>query len=65
MLVVAVVALSAVLGGIFVGRRFRARARPRTGALERALQARQEQALAQERATRMHPDCVRPWMRPR
>jgi hypothetical protein len=34
-------------------------------AAERALRARIEQVAAQERATRMHPDVVRDWMRPR
>jgi hypothetical protein len=33
--------------------------------LQKAQRARTEQIAAQERATRMHPDVVRYWMRPR
>jgi hypothetical protein len=43
------------------------RRKPRIAAetvAERALRARIEQIAAQERATRMHPDAVRSWMRP-
>jgi len=60
---VAVVFLTAGVP-VFVRRR---RRRPRIAETkaERALRARIEEAAAQERATRMHPDVVRYWMRPR
>ena len=46
----------------------RRRRKPRIAAetsAERALRAQIERVAAQERATRMHPDVVRSWMRPR
>ena len=46
----------------------RRRRKPRVAAetaAERALRAHIERVAAQERATRMHPDVVRSWMRPR
>lgn len=51
--------------GMAVSRRRRGRRRPHGAAAERALRAQIERAEAQERATRMHPDAVRSWMRPR
>jgi hypothetical protein len=64
MVIATVLALAAVAAGMLVW--FRSRRRPRLDgqAAERALQARIERANAQKRATQMHPDYVRSWMRP-
>ena len=64
MVVATVLALAAVAAGTLVRFRRRRRPRPDGQAAERALQARIERAGAQNRATQMHPDCVRYWMRP-
>ena len=58
---VLLVVVSAV--AVVVARR-RRRADPAETAAERALRASDEQVAAQDRATEMHPDAVRDWMRP-
>jgi hypothetical protein len=62
---VAVVLLAVTIVPVTVRRRRRGPRIPDETAAERALRARNEQIAAQERATRMHPDVVRHWMRPR
>jgi hypothetical protein len=62
---VAVLALLPVaIGGVVIIWRRRWPTHLDGEAAERAVRARIEQAAAQERATSMHPDCVRSWMRP-
>ena len=68
---VAVMSVAVVLMGVcttLTVLRSRRRRKPRIAAetaAERALRAHIERVAAQERATRMHPDVVRSWMRPR
>jgi hypothetical protein len=65
MVIATVLAVAAVAAGMLVWFRSRRRPPPDGQAAERALQARIERANAQNRATQMHPDYVRSWMRPR
>jgi len=64
MVIATVLALAAVAAGMLVRSRRRRRPRLDGQEAERAVQARIERASAQNRATQMHPDFVRSWMRP-
>ena len=62
-MVVAGVVLGLIVLGVLAVRRWRAGPDPE--AAERAVRERQERAAVQDRMTRMHPDFVKDWMRPR
>jgi hypothetical protein len=62
---VAVMLLVVATVAVVMGRRRRGPRIPDGTVAERVLRAQIEQAAAQDRATRMHPDVVRSWMRPR
>ena len=67
MIVVAVsiaVLLAVAVVLVLVARRRRGGASSAGTAAEKALRASDEQVAAQDRATQMHPDAVRDWMRP-
>ena len=65
-MVVTMVVIGAILAtGLVSVVLVRRRGREDPAAVERAVRAARERAAVQQRMTRMHPDFVRDWMRPR